>query len=385
MFDKVRTLREAVGREVEGLEPALIHAPDAARLLAEFSRIEKLASAAVTLLAPRAADSGAWRSAGERSAAHWMARTTGVSVGQAVTTLETGAALAELPAAADALRSGQLSSRQAAEIASAASAAPGSEASLVRTAAVEGLAGLRERCRQVKAAALPDENRRYELVRRSRRLRHWTDPDGAFRMDLLTTPDAGAEILAALEPHRQRAFDEARRCGRREGHDAYMADALRSLARGESSKPPAKVQVRADHLAFVRGHTVDGEICEIAGVGPVPVATARAYALDGFVAVVGVKDADVTAVAHLGRTIPARLRTALEARDPCCDVPGCPVHEDLEIDHVIPFAEGGPTILENLARLCRWHHYLKTHRGYRLEGGPGAWRWVPPRDRPDTS
>ncbi|MDP8957307.1 MAG: HNH endonuclease [Actinomycetota bacterium] len=48
---------------------------------------------------------------------------------------------------------------------------------------------------------------------------------------------------------------------------------------------------------------------------------------------------DIKAVAHAGRTIPAKLRTALEARDPTCIVPGCDAREDLEIDHLIPLAE----------------------------------------------
>jgi len=49
---------------------------------------------------------------------------------------------------------------------------------------------------------------------------------------------------------------------------------------------------------------------------------------------------------------------------------GCNVRDHLEIDHIVPLAEGGPTSLDNLARLCRWHHGLKTHRGYRLLGPP---------------
>jgi 5-methylcytosine-specific restriction endonuclease McrA len=38
----------------------------------------------------------------------------------------------------------------------------------------------------------------------------------------------------------------------------------------------------------------------------------------------------------------------------------------LEIDHIIPFAEGGAASLENLVRLCKRHHLQKTHDGYRL-------------------
>jgi hypothetical protein len=41
----------------------------------------------------------------------------------------------------------------------------------------------------------------------------------------------------------------------------------------------------------------------------------------------------------------------------------------------VPFARGGPTRLENLARLCRWHHAQKTHHGWELGGTPARWTW----------
>jgi 5-methylcytosine-specific restriction endonuclease McrA len=75
------------------------------------------------------------------------------------------------------------------------------------------------------------------------------------------------------------------------------------------------------------------------------------------------------------RIIPAAIRTALEHRDPTCVVPGCNRRRDLEIDHIVPLAHGGPTSLANLARLCRWHHAQKTHHGWRLTGRPGNWTW----------
>ena len=49
-------------------------------------------------------------------------------------------------------------------------------------------------------------------------------------------------------------------------------------------------------------------------------------------------------------------------------IPGCDERKGLEIDHLVPFAEGGPTTLDNLARACRFHHYLKTHHGWRARG-----------------
>ncbi len=64
-------------------------------------------------------------------------------------------------------------------------------------------------------------------------------------------------------------------------------------------------------------------------------------------------------------------------------VAGCGISTGLEIDHVDGFALTRTTTVERLARLCRWHHHLKTYCGYRLEGSPGDWRLVAPDHPPD--
>jgi Domain of unknown function (DUF222)/HNH endonuclease len=242
----------------------------------------------------------------------------------------------------------------------------------------------------VRAAASGDEVGRYDAIRRRRRLRHKTDPEGAFRLDAVLTPDAGASVLAALEPYHERIFADARTQGRREPYEAYAADALVAIATHArdcdadpvAARPTAMVHVRVDHRAFRSGTAEAGELCEIPGVGPIPVATARALAEDAILAALITDGTDVQAVSHVGRVMPSRLRTAVVARDETCVVPSCDVRHQLQIDHVVPMAEGGPTRLDNLARLCSWHHYLKTHHGYRLSGGPGLWRWRDPEHAP---
>jgi hypothetical protein len=87
---------------------------------------------------------------------------------------------------------------------------------------------------------------------------------------------------------------------------------------------------------------------------------------------------NISRVAHLGRRPTAHQRSALEVRDPECVVSGCHVRVGLEIDHVEPWSATRVTRLDALARLCRFHHAQKTHEGYRLEGGPGHWRWLKP-------
>ena len=365
---------------VARFEPDTVHGSDAARLVELVAEGERLCTAGRTLAARRVEEANAWRQTGHRSAAHWMAAKVGTSVGQAVGTLQTARCLEHAPATAAAFRSGMLSETQAREIATAAAAAPSSEPELLRAASTHTVAELRERCRRVRSAAVRSEVDAYERIRASRYLRHWTDHDGAGRLDVRTTADALARIVAKVDAVKEQIFHEARAQGRREGGDAYAADALLALVDGKQSAPSSVVHVRVDHAALVRGYAEEGECCDIPGVGPVPVATARALANDAVLKVLVTDGTDVRAVAHAGRTIPARLRTALEARDPVCVVPGCDVRRGLEIDHRLPWAEGGLTELDNLVRLCGWHHYLKTHAGYRLTGGPGEWSWSVPTE-----
>ena len=136
-----------------------------------------------------------------------------------------------------------------------------------------------------------------------------------------------------------------------------------------------------------RGSVNDGEVCDLAGVGPVSLETARDLLGDSLVQLVISDGADVRWISSRKRTIPAAVRAALLARDDRrCVVPGCGARWGLEIDHwQVAFADGGATELSNLALLCRTHHRLKTYRGFRLDGGPGAWRWVPPTRRADVA
>jgi HNH endonuclease len=113
-------------------------------------------------------------------------------------------------------------------------------------------------------------------------------------------------------------------------------------------------------------------------VGPVPVTTARALLDDASVAVLVRDGDDVTAVSSPKRTIPAKLRRALESRYPTCGVKVCANDQFLEVDHVVPIAEGGRTELANAWRICSRHHQLKTYFGWKVVGEPGNWDLVPP-------
>ena len=379
MFERVRDAVDALKAISRGLDPVCVGGTDAAELFEIVSEGERVCAAMKALMARRVDETGAWRKGGHRSAAHWVAEATGATVGAAARTLETARALDALPETDAAFRAGELSELQAAEITSTASANPSAEATLLATAGSTSVKGLRDRCREVRAGAEEDDKAWARRLHEMRRAHEWTDPDGAYRIEARMAPDAGARFSSAWKAHIDRIFCDARRAGRREPRAAYAADALVALA-GEGPCKPVEVHLVTDSAPVVRGHTEPGERCEIVGIGPVPVTTARSLLDDSRVTVMVRDGDDITTVSSPKRTIPVKLRRALEAKYPTCPVKGCANDEFLEIDHIEPLAKGGRTELANLWRPCSHHHALKTYAGWKVVRINGELDLVPPDD-----
>ncbi len=66
------------------------------------------------------------------------------------------------------------------------------------------------------------------------------------------------------------------------------------------------------------------------------------------------------------RTIPPALRRALEVRDRGCRFPGCGLRF-ADAHHVVHWADGGETSLDNSMLLCRYHHRLVHEGGWEVE------------------
>ena len=75
---RLQEMEAALREIVAGLEPETLSADAAVGLVDTFATIEKLGAAGKALAARRVADSNLWRGAGERSAAHWLARRGGL-------------------------------------------------------------------------------------------------------------------------------------------------------------------------------------------------------------------------------------------------------------------------------------------------------------------
>lgn len=391
----------------------------AALLVERFSTLERLAWTARSLAARRVADTRYYEREGARDAGSWLATVTGDSKQSAEDALATAATLDLLPELDAAVRSGELSGKQAHQVARAGALDPEAAGPLLDTARREPLSRLRAAADEAAAAARSKEEHeeRHRRVHAERHLRTWTTPEGAFAGRFSLTPETGALLMGPLERIANAVFEQAWREDRHEPHEAYLADALVYLARGmwpgdesgaglladvaapgpslpaagpeggeaEGSpqqrrryRPDFTVIMRIDLEALARGHLRSGEECSIDGIGHVPVSVVQEYLDRAKLRLVVTDGVDIRSIYSFKRNISVALDTALRVRDRACVVPRCGSTFQLERDHVKEFAKNGPTALENMCLLCARHHRMKSAQGYRIEGPPGQWKWLGP-------
>ena len=173
--------------------------------------------------------------------------------------------------------------------------------------------------------------------------------------------------------------------------DAQKADALTAIAAnylaetkddGKAHRRPVSVSLTIDLPTLLGLAENPGEL---QGYGAIPANVARQLAVDGkwrrFIT-----DPTNGNLLDCGREsyIPSQqLVDFIMARDKTCRFPGCaqPGHRT-DIDHAIPWDKGGETSPENLGLLCRRHHQMKTHGGWKMERYPdGSCQWTSPRGK----
>ena len=168
--------------------------------------------------------------------------------------------------------------------------------------------------------------------------------------------------------------------------DQLRADALAAIAEkflAESTEEnlahgrPVTLNLTLDLPTFLGLSENPGVL---AGYGEIPASAARLLASDAkwrrFIT-----DPVTGNLLDYGRLTyqpPQPLVDFIVARDRRCRFPGCRQPARVcDIDHAVPWEEGGSTSRENLGLLCRRHHRMKTHGGWRLtsfEDGSCEWK-----------
>jgi hypothetical protein len=228
-------------------------------------------------------------------------------------------------------------------------------------------------------ASLWREARRHERVKRkeaedARRIRYLALFRDEERPIVWLEGALPAEEGAALENALSRRAEEVVvEEGLPDPQGARMADALVELVTGghgsEGPSPVLVVHAGAEVLAGIES-----------GAGPVLAETERGdrleaeairrIACDARIEWVLEASGRPVGIGRRGRTIPGWLGRLLRHRDAGCRFPGCGRRRWLRAHHLVHWANGGGTNLDNLVLLCHAHHRLLHEGGWRTSGHP---------------
>jgi hypothetical protein len=107
--------------------------------------------------------------------------------------------------------------------------------------------------------------------------------------------------------------------------------------------------------------------CRLENGSAIAPETARRLACDGSIVPLVEADGSTISVGRKTRRIPPALARALRARDGTCRFPGCENRRFGDAHHIVHWAKGGETSLDNLVWLCRRHHRLVHEGGFSVE------------------
>jgi hypothetical protein len=306
------------------------------------------------------------------STTSWLRDRFRISGGEAKRWVELARRLAELPDVARTLAEGDISLDHARLLAAASTAHPEQFETdhkvLIDAARDLSPTNLRKALDYWRQASDAEATETEHERRHSRRYFHASVTlGGMVRYDGDGDPEGGATVIAALnavmEPWSLDRGDD-RTTGQRR-HDALVEIARHFLDSGEAElsggeRPHITLTVDLPTLEGRAGRT-----CELDDTGVISPEAARRLACDAGVSRVITKGpSEPLDIGRRTRTIPPAIRRALVVRDGGCTADGCdrpPRWTDAH--HLIHWADGGPTSLDNLVLLCRRHHRMAHGQG----------------------
>jgi hypothetical protein len=207
-------------------------------------------------------------------------------------------------------------------------------------------------------------------------------PDGTWTIGGHLDAVGGQKVATALESVQaaSRCAGDKRTRAQRTG-DALVQLADNQLAGGElpvlrGTRPQVIVTVPLSDLS---GCDTSPGAAQTSTGAAISAARARWVACDaGITRIVLDPDGLPLDVGRTQRIVPPHIRRAAVLRDAGCVFAGCeaPVWF-CDVHHLLHWAQGGRTSLENSALLCERHH-TKVHHGHRVERIGDRWRtWRP--------
>ncbi len=169
--------------------------------------------------------------------------------------------------------------------------------------------------------------------------------------------------------------------------ESYLAGGWRQLSRGTAINTSAdryQVVVHIDQALLAEASPPRPHRCAIENGPALALDTVRRLACES--ALVGMVDGtegEPLSVGRKTRAIPPAIERALRARDGGCRFPCCDRTLFLQAHHIVHWANGGETKLENLISLCTFHHALLHEGGFNVKkASDGAFVFYDPTGRP---
>jgi hypothetical protein len=315
---------------------------------------------------------------GFASCAHWLSWRTGIAPGAAREKVRVARALGPLPLISAAMERGELSYSKVRALTRIAT--EGNEADLLEFARCGTASHVERVVRAWRRVDRLEEAEDERLRHESRRLSLYPDVDGSWVLRGRLDAEVGALLEKAIEAAGEELY--GRRSPDGLSPEQRRADAVGLLAEIMLASPdvPAgtstprrprradrfQVVLHVDAEALVED-AVEGQSVLAGGGQRVPAETSRRIACDADVVEIH-HDAAGTPldVGRRRRTVPIAIRRALEHRDRHCRFPGCE-NRHCDAHHVVHWADGGGTELDNLVLLCRRHHRAVHEGGFRVE------------------
>jgi hypothetical protein len=325
---------------------------------------------------------GAHEKWGFHSCGAWIAWRCALDPRSAREHVRVARALEELPLLKESFACGELSYSKVRAITRIA--APETEEELVEMARFATAAQLERLVRGYRRSVSLQSA---EAAHRARRLTYEWEEDGSLYVRGRLSPADGALFIKAIgagkeaiegrekahEVCSQGGSDEPepdsevlRKVPRVNKADALMEVVERSLAGGSSPRPAGErhqVVVHAEAGALAGEGDEAG--CGIEEGPAICAETARRLACDASLLPILHGPKGELDVGRKTRAVPPAVRRALDRRDGgCCRFPGCENRRWVDAHHIVHWARGGETKLENLVLLCGHHHRLVHEGGF---------------------
>lgn len=343
-------------------------------------QLERLGAVANRAMAAFEA-SRTWEAQGARSAGAWIASRCRLPVAEVKRRVRLGRGLRSMPATCAAWCAGDIGEAQVALLVRAHRGTPEcfrrDEGLLLAQAAA---LSYRHACRAVaywRQRADPDGTEADAAARRAARRLHLSETfEGVRVLDGVLDPVGGTIVATALRRIEDELFAadwaEARR-RRGEGLTPAdlartpaqrRADALVEMARRASAAPTGARRPDPLVTVLVGYETLAGRICELAAGTVVTPGSVLGLLDEAYVERIVFDGPDrVMGVGARRRFFDGADRRAVEVRDRECCWEGCEEPaERCQVDHVLPWSAGGPTVADNGRLACGHHNRRRNGR-----------------------